>query len=142
MQRHHAWPDLSLIGRLALLLLPLLTASCGREPTDPARSNLNGVWKSFDAHFNLYNIELELVQPAPGLVTGIWTSQGRVDNSCPPSPLCRDTSTVIGRSEVAQVVLDLQGMGPFVGQLVQKDTLRGAIRLEGRNFHLKFGRYP
>jgi len=54
--------------------------------------------------------------------------------------VCADSSTVTGRNEVAQVVLELLGAGTFVGELAKADTLKGIIRSEGKNFHVTFGR--
>lgn len=81
-----------------------------------------------------------LVQPAPGIITGKWTADGRTDNACTPGAACGDSSIVSGRNEVAQVVLDLLGAGTFVGELATKDTLKGVIRSAGTNYHVKFGR--
>lgn len=115
-------------------------AACGREPTDPASSDLTGQWKSFDQDLHIRNITLVLVQPSPGVITGKWTAEGRTDNACTPGVPCGDSSIVTGRSEVAQVVLELLGAGTFVGELATKDTLKGIIRSQGTNFHVKFGR--
>ncbi len=110
------------------------------EPTDPARSDLTGTWKSFDRDLYIFNIELTLLQPSPGIVVGKWRAQGRTDNVCTPGIPCADSSFVTGRNEVAQVVLELLGAGTFVGELAKADTLKGIIRSQGINFHVTFGR--
>ncbi len=115
-------------------------AACGREPTDPSSSDLSGQWRSFDQDLYIRNIRLVLVQPSPGIVTGKWTADGRTDNACTPGAACGDSSIVTGRNEVAQVVLELLGAGTFVGELATQDTLKGIIRSQGKNFHVKFGR--
>lgn len=115
-------------------------AGCGREPTDPSRSDLTGTWKSFDRDLYIFNIEMTLTQPAPGVVVGKWRAQGRTDNSCTPGLPCADSSIVTGRNEVAQVVLALLGAGTFVGELAKADTLKGIIRSQGTNYHVTFGR--
>ncbi|MEO8193120.1 MAG: hypothetical protein ABI681_04660 [Gemmatimonadales bacterium] len=117
-----------------------LFAACGREPTDPSRSDLSGRWKSFDRDLYIFDIELTLNQPSPGIVVGKWRAQGRTDNACVPGRECADSSIVTGRNEVSQVVLELLGAGTFVGELAKADTLRGIIRSQGKNFHVTFGR--
>jgi hypothetical protein len=131
-------------NRLANFLFAAFIAAalvaCGREPTDPSSSDLTGEWRSFDQDLYIRNIRLVLVQPSPGVITGKWTADGRTDNVCTPGVACGDSSIVSGRNEVAQVVLDLLGAGTFVGELATKDTLKGIIRSQGTNFHVKFGR--
>lgn len=131
-------------GRLANFLfacfLSAAIIACGREPTDPSSTDLTGEWRSFDQDLYIRNIRLVLVQPAPGIITGKWTADGRTDNACTPGRACGDSSIVSGRNEVAQVVLDLLGAGTFVGELATKDTLKGVIRSQGTNYHVKFGR--
>jgi hypothetical protein len=121
-------------------LIAAAIAACGREPTDPSSSDLSGEWRSFDQDLYIRNIRMVLVQPSPGVITGKWTADGRTDNACTPGVACGDSSIVTGRNEVAQVVLDLLGAGTFVGELATKDTLKGIIRSQGANFHVKFGR--
>lgn len=83
---------------------------------------------------------MEITQTAPGVVVGKWRAQGRVDNTCTPGIVCADSSTIQGRNEVAQVVLDLLGAGTFVGELVNQKELKGIIRSQGQNFHVTFAR--
>ena len=117
-----------------------MAIACGREPTDPSRTDLTGLWKSFDRDLYIYNIEMEITQTEPGIVIGKWRAQGRTDNRCTPGVPCKDSSIIRGRNEVAQVVLELLGAGTFVGELVERDQLRGIIRSEGQNFHVTFAR--
>ena len=114
--------------------------ACGREPTDPSLTDISGVWRSFDQDLYIRNIRLSLLQPAPGVVTGKWTADGRTDNGCSAGVPCGDSSVVSGRNEVSQVVLELLGAGTFVGELAKKDTLIGIIRSRGTNYHVTFGR--
>ena len=123
-----------------LLLAVAVALSCGREPTDPSRSDLSGVWKSFDQDLYIRNIVMEITQTAPGVVIGKWRAQGRVDNACTPGIVCADSSIIRGRNEVAQVVLELLGAGTFVGELVNQQELKGIIRSENQNFHVTFAR--
>lgn len=118
----------------------LVAAGCGRDPTDPSRSDLTGAWKSFDRDLYITNIEMSLSQPSPGIVVGKWRAQGRTDNVCTPGIQCADSSIVYGRNEVAQVVLQLDGAGTFVGELAKADTLKGVMKSQGQNFHVAFGR--
>ncbi len=115
-------------------------AACGDEPTDPSGVDMTGTWRSFDRDQYITNIVLTLTQPAPGVVTGKWRADGRVDNACTPGVPCADSSIVIGRNEVSQVVLELLGAGTFVGELTEPDSLKGVIRSSGSNYHVKFGR--
>lgn len=125
---------------VASLALAVLLGACAAEPTDPAKSDLTGTWQSFDPDLYIRNIRMVLHQPAPGIIVGKWRADGRTDNSCTPGVPCADSSIVTGRNEIAQVVLELLGAGTFVGELATADTLKGIIRSQGKNFHVKFGR--
>ena len=83
---------------------------------------------------------MEITQTQPGIVVGKWRALGRTDNACTPGIICKDSSVIKGRNEVAQVVLELLGAGNFVGELILKNQLKGIIRSEGQNFHVTFGR--
>lgn len=115
-------------------------AACGDEPTDPSKVDMTGTWRSFDRDQFITNIVMTLTQPAPGVVAGKWRADGRADNACTPGVLCADSSIVVGRNEISQVVLELLGAGTFVGELAGPDSLRGVIRSNGSNYHVKFGR--
>ena len=128
------------LSNLIVATLAVIIAACAAEPTDPARSDLTGVWQSFDQDLYIRNIRLTLQQPSPGIVSGKWRADGRTDNVCTPGIECADSSIVTGRNEVAQVVLELLGAGTFVGELATADTLKGIIRSQGKNFHVTFGR--
>ena len=125
---------------LALVAAVVATAGCGREPTDPSRTSLAGVWQSYDRDLYIYNIRLVMIEPVPGVVVGQWTADGRTDNQCTPGVPCRDSSIIQGRNEVAQVVLELLGAGVFVGERPKRDMLKGIIRSQGQNFHVTFTR--
>jgi hypothetical protein len=114
--------------------------ACGREPTDPARADLTGLWKSFDRDLYIYNIEMEVTQARPGVIIGKWRALGRTDNACTVGIPCKDSSVITGRTEVAQVVIELLGAGTFVGELVSANQLKGIIRSETQNFHVTFTR--
>ena len=128
------------LSNLIVATLAAIIAACAAEPTDPAKSDLTGVWQSFDQDLYIRNIRLTLQQPSPGIVSGKWRADGRTDNVCTPGIECADSSIVFGRNEVAQVVLELLGAGTFVGELATADTLRGIIRSQEKNFHVTFGR--
>ena len=115
-------------------------AGCGREPTDPSRTNIAGTWQSFDRDLYVRNIRMVLVEAQPGLVAGRWTADGHVDNSCKPGVPCRDSGVIRGRNEVSQVVLEILGAGDFVGERPEKDLLKGIIRSQTQNFHVTFTR--
>ncbi|HYN82527.1 MAG TPA: hypothetical protein VES88_13575 [Gemmatimonadaceae bacterium] len=96
---------------LALVAAVIAAAGCGREPTDPSRTDFAGVWQSFDRDLYIYNIRMVIIEPQPGIVVGQWTADGRTDNLCTPGIPCRDSSIIHGRNEVSQVVLGLLGAG-------------------------------
>ncbi len=114
--------------------------ACGREPTDPALADLTGLWKSFDRDLYIFNIEMEITQARPGVIIGKWRALGRTDNACRVGVPCTDSSVITGRTEVAQVVIDLLGAGTFVGELVSANQLKGIMRSETQNFHVTFTR--
>jgi hypothetical protein len=124
----------------ALATALIAVVACGREPTDPSRTDLTGIWQSFDRDLYIYNIRMVIAEPQPGVVVGQWTAEGRTDNACTPGVPCRDSSIIRGRNEVSQVVLELRGAGTFVGERPKKDMLKGIIRSESQNFHVTFTR--
>jgi hypothetical protein len=124
----------------ALVVFAMAAVACGREPTDPARADLTGLWKSFDRDLYIYNIEMEVTQAQPGVIVGKWRALGRTDNVCTPGVVCKDSSVITGRTEVAQVVIELLGAGTFVGELVSANVLKGIIRSDTQNFHVTFTR--
>ena len=127
--------------RIAVAIAAIaFVAACGDEPTDPSKTDISGTWRSFDRDQFITNIVLTLTQPAPGVVAGKWRATGRTDNACTPGVPCADSSLVVGRNEVSQVVLELLGAGVFIGELNGPDSLRGVIKSGGANYHVKFGR--
>jgi hypothetical protein len=125
---------------LAIAAVLIAGAGCGREPTDPSRTNIAGIWQSFDRDLYIRNIRMVIIESQPGVVAGQWTADGRTDNACTPGVPCRDSSIIRGRNDVSQVVLELLGAGTFVGERPEKDLLRGIIRSENQNFHVTFTR--
>ncbi len=124
----------------ALAAVLLAGGGCGREPTDPSRTDIAGIWQSFDRDLHIRNIRMVIIEPRPGVVVGQWTADGRTDNACTPGVPCRDSSIIRGRNEVSQVVLELLGAGTFVGERPKNNLLRGIIRSENQNFHVTFTR--
>jgi hypothetical protein len=124
-----------------MAIITFAAASCGRQPTDPSRSSLTGLWKSFDYDLYIHDIEMEIHENEPGVVIGKWSAIGKVDNSCSPGKFCRDSSVIEGRNEVAQVVLHLFGAGDFVGERTSTTQLKGIIRSREQNFHVTFTRF-
>jgi hypothetical protein len=125
----------------AMAMTAIAAVSCGREPTDPSRTSLTGLWKSFDVDLYIHDIEMEIHENEPGVVIGKWSAIGKVDNSCPVGTFCKDTSIIQGRNEVSQVVLHLFGAGDFVGERTTTTQLKGIIRSREQNFHVTFTRF-
>ena len=113
--------------------------ACGREPTDPSKSDLTGFWQSFDRDLYISNISMEIHQTEPKFI-GKWRAIGKVDSSCPVGQFCTDSSIIEGRSEVSQVIIHLFGAGDFVGEQTSTNQLKGAIRSLNQNFHVTFTR--
>jgi hypothetical protein len=130
----------STLGYKLVIALAITIAACAAEPTDPSKTDISGTWQSHDVDLYIRNIRMTLEQPSPGIIVGKWRADGKTDNSCVPNAACGDSSIISGRNEVAQVVLELLGAGTFVGELATKDTLRGIIRSQGKNFHMTFVR--
>lgn len=128
-----------LVGAVATTIIGAL--SCGREPTDPARSDLTGLWKSFGPDYNLHDVQMELHQVEPGIVIGKWRAIGKINGDCPSGAFCTDSSIIQGRNEVAQVIIHLFGAGDFVGEHTSTDELKGVIGSFGQNFHVTFHRF-
>jgi hypothetical protein len=78
------------LSNVPVALLAAIAVACAAEPTDPAKSDLSGVWQSFDQDLYIRNIQLTLKQPSPGIVTGKWRADGRTDTACVPNTACGD----------------------------------------------------
>jgi len=104
----------------------LLLSSCAPEPTDPATTDISGVWTS-DAHlFALSQIKLTLTQEAAGIVSGGWSAKSDGNSGGCAEP-CDAFGLLIGRNMVSQVELELLGAGKFEGTLIERNRLRGIL---------------
>lgn len=122
--------------------MAIVVGSCGREPTDPSKTDISGWWQSLDRDVYVYNLQFQLTEKQPGFVSGQWKSIGHRNAGCIPFILCGDSDAIQGRNEVAQVVLQLNGLGVFVGDLVSETELKGVILSDKPNFHLTLTRVP
>ena len=106
----------------------MLVAGCAPEPTDPAKTDIGGIWTS-DAHlFSLSQFKLTLVQEANGIVSGGWSARGDGGaGGCLPSVPCDASGHLIGLNTVSKVNLELLGAGSFEGVLAEPTRLRGAF---------------
>jgi hypothetical protein len=106
----------------------LITAACAPEPTEPADTNLGGVWVSGANLFNLSQFRMNLVQEPRGIVSGTWSAKGAGgQGGCPDGVPCDASGEVIGRNTVSQVQIELLGAGKFEGGLVETNRLRGVF---------------
>ena len=104
----------------------LLLSSCAPEPTDPATTDISGVWTS-DAHlFALSQIKLTLTQEPAGIVSGGWSAKSDGNSGGCAEP-CDASGLLIGRNMVSQVELELLGAGKFEGTLIERNRLRGIL---------------
>ena len=104
----------------------LLLSSCAPEPTDPATTDISGVWTS-DAHiFALSQIKLTLKQEPAGIVSGGWSAKSDGNSGGCAEP-CDAFGLLIGRNMVSQVELELLGAGKFEGTLIEPNRLRGIL---------------
>ena len=115
----------SSIMRLNLLVLLLALTACAPEPTTPSDKSLAGTWNSGNHVFTISSVRLSLVQEPEGVVSGEWSI--KVDDGTQRS------GSVIGRNTVAQVEIELLGLGQFEGVLVETNTLRGVFAI-GEHF--------
>ena len=86
-------------------------------------------------------MEMELHQVEPGVLVGKWRAIGKINGDCPATTFCKDSSTIQGRNEVAQVIIHLFGAGDFVGEHTSTDELKGVIRSFEQNYHVTFHRF-
>lgn len=70
-------------------------------------------------------MRMQLVQEPKGIVSGQWSI--RTDDATEKS------GSIIGRNTVAQVEIQLLGLGQFEGALVETNTLRGVFAI-GEHF--------
>jgi hypothetical protein len=135
-----------IVRRLSGLVcgLACVTAfACGPELTDPADSNVTGVWTSADTVGGIYNVRLDLAQDESSGVTGRWSGQAdSVNGQCPADTGCAPTNDVTGSNTVLQLHLEILGAGTFTGQVVTADAFRGNLARSGSNFSIRFTRQP
>lgn len=115
----------------AAIAFTLVALGCAPEPTEPASTNLAGVWKA-DAHlYTLSNFRLEMIQEPQGIVSGMWFADGDGGGGgCLEGVPCKAFGNLIGRNTVSQVELELLGAGKFEGVLKQGSTMRGTFSVE------------
>lgn len=118
---------------VAALGFALLALGCAPEPTEPASTNLAGVWRANAHLYTLSNFRLEMIQEPQGIVSGMWFADGDGGGGgCQAGVPCKAFGNLIGRNTVSQVELELLGAGKFEGVLKQGTTMRGifAVNLD------------
>jgi hypothetical protein len=100
--------------RLILAAPLLLVTACAPEPTEPADTDLGGVWTANAHLYTLSNFRMEILQEPQGIVSGTWFARGDGGRGgCPPETPCDATGDLIGRNSVSQVEIELIGAGRF-----------------------------
>lgn len=108
------------------LAFTVAALGCAPEPTEPASTNLAGVWKANAHLYTLSNFRLEMVQEPQGIVSGKWFADGDGGGGgCLEGVPCKASGNLIGRNTVSQVELELLGAGKFEGVLQRGTTMRG-----------------
>jgi hypothetical protein len=109
----------------ALVLILALAAACGPEPTTPSDKSLAGTWNSANHVFTVAGIRMQIVQEPRGIVSGQWSI--RADDGT------QSSGSIIGRNTVAQVEIQLLGLGVFEGALIDTNSMRGVFAI-GEHF--------
>lgn len=109
-----------------VIVAACLLAGCAPEPTEPADTDLGGVWTANAHLYTLSSIRMDIVQEPAGLVSGGWSAKGDGGGGgCPVNTPCNAFGSLIGRNTVSQVEIELLGAGKFEGVLVEAGRLRG-----------------
>jgi hypothetical protein len=121
--------------RLIAVLLAVLICACAEEPSTPSDVSLIGSWSSPAVDiYSLSNIRMDLNQQDTGIVRGKWTATGTGGTAAcsagtPVGTPCNAFGSVVGRSTVSHVEIELLGAAKFEGRLVDNSTLRGVFEL-------------
>jgi hypothetical protein len=77
---------------------------------------------------------MQIIQEPNGIVSGTWFAHGDGGRGCPEATPCEASGSLIGRSTVAQVQIELTGStGRFEGVQVKTDELHGIFAV-GESF--------
>jgi hypothetical protein len=117
--------------RIIVALVVVIACACAEEPSSPSSVSLIGSWSSPAVNlYTLSNIRMELNQQDTGIVRGKWTASGTGGNGgCAVATPCNASGSVVGRSTVSHVEIELLGAGKFEGRLVDSSTLEGVFEL-------------
>jgi hypothetical protein len=115
--------------------------ACGPELDAPSSLNLSGHWVSNDNAGALSAIQFDILQNAKGILTGNWSGKFAADLAdCPPGIGADPTGPIDGSNTTLLVQFSLLGAGDFDGQVVDKDTVRGALLSCDVNYPMEFRR--
>lgn len=129
--------------RLAFAYGLLLFSACGPELTEPADTDVTGTWFAAGPAAGLSNLTVRLIQAEAGAISGTYAGIGTEGPQfCPPTPPCVTEGPLIGSNTVFQVFFELEHAGQFTGQLVNGQTLRGAMARTGLLGAIEFVRVP
>lgn len=121
----------------------ILVMACAPEPTEPADTNLQGLWTANANLFTLSSFRMDIVQEPQGIVSGGWSAKGTGGGGgCPVATPCNASGVLIGRNTVAQVELELLGAGKFEGALVEPNRMRGIFAVGESYDTITFVRAP
>jgi hypothetical protein len=124
---------------IALLVASAAAVACGPELTTAASTDISGAWLASGPAAGLTEINVQLAQTADGAITGTYTATGTASlQFCPQTGPCSISSTVSGSNTVLQVFFDLKDAGVFTGQLIDANTMRGAMSRMGATSPVEF----
>lgn len=116
------------------MTLIAVVTGCADEPTTPSNTNIAGTWTANARLFSLTDFRISMTQAQLGLMNGTYTVRRLPPAAgCIVNVPCVKTGELVGRNTIAQVELELIGVGRFEGALVDQGKLRG-ILLVGTEF--------
>jgi hypothetical protein len=119
----------------------LAIASCGPALTDAAATDVTGTWFASGPAAGMTNVTLHLQQSSDGTIAGTYSATGTDGlQFCPSAGPCAVTGTISGGNTVFQVFFELKDAGQFTGQLIDGNTLKGAMNRIGATNPIQFSR--
>lgn len=124
---------------IVLLLASAAAVACGPELTSPGKGDVSGSWFAGGPAAGLTEISVELTQSSSGSIDGTFAATGTPNlQFCPATGPCSLSGTVNGSNSAFQVFFDLKDAGIFTGQLIDANTMRGAMSRMGATSSVEF----